>query len=155
MTFTRHPAPKLRLARLMERPGGLTIEEALERAEAGLAQIAPPCRESLDRALAQADSLGRSLGGAPTAETLSNLYALGDEIVGLAGPAGEADVGAAAYSLCELVDRYQTGAAIKPEAVRVHLDALTLLRRPASATGGDAGRRAVLEGLSRIVRGVN
>lgn len=155
MTLTRHPAPKLRLARLMERPGGLTVAEALERAEAGLAQIAPPCRESLDRALAQADSIGRSLHGPPTAETLSALYALGDKIVGLAGPAGEADVGAAAYSLCELIDRYQTGAAIKPEAVRVHLDALTLLRRPASETGGDAGRRAVLEGLSRIVHGMS
>lgn len=155
MTVTRHPAPKLRLARLMERSGGLTVAEALERAEAGLAQIAPPCRESLDRALAQADSVGRSQHGAPTAETLSALYALADEIFGLAGPAGEADVGAAAYSLCELIDKSQTGAAIKPAAIRVHLDALSLLRRPASETGGDAGRRAVLEGLSRIVRGVN
>ena len=150
MTLIRHPAPKLRLSQLLRRPGGITVSEALERAETGLAEIADPCRQALDLALAKAEAAERALGADPGDErSLRALYAAADEMVGLAGPAGQVDVGTAAYSLCELVDRALNGGTLKPAAVRVHLDALTLLRRD---TAGEGVRRAVLEGLAQVAR---
>lgn len=155
MTLIRHPAPKLRLTRLLSRPDGLTVAEALERADARLAEIVPPCATALHEALDQLAAACARLQGAPADEAAQGAaYRAADEVLGLAGPAKAEDLGAAAYSLCDLIDRFQTGAPFRPQAVQVHLDALSLLRRPASETGGEACRRAVLDGLTRVVRSV-
>lgn len=155
MNFLTHPAPRNRLGQLVARPGGITVSEALERAEAGLSEMAEPWAEALDEAIAKLGVACAALRERPRdASALTAAYALADEIVGLAGPAKLEAVGRAAYSLCDLLDRAQSGGAapVDLRAVQVHLQALALLRRPASETGGESGRSAILDGLAQLAK---
>lgn len=147
--------PPRRLAELMRRPGGLKLSDALKRAEQGLHFMQDACLESIDEAIGRVAGTLDKLTAAPQdATALAELYAAGDEIVGLAGPAQLEPLGAAAYSLCELVDRFQAGARVLPAAVKVHLDALVMLRRPPAEIGGPVAARAVLAGLKQVVQSV-
>ena len=149
-----HEPPK-RLAQLMKRSGGVAVADALRRADDGLAAMQDACIGSIGRATDRmAQALVRLRMDPRGPEPLIELYAAADEVIGLAGAAGQEDVGAGAYSLCELVDRFQGGAPVKPAAIQVHLDAFALLRRPEAETGGPRARRAVLDGLKQVVRSV-
>lgn len=149
MSVTFHPAPEQRLTRLIAREGGLTVAEAVQRADAAVALHAPAYAQGVDGGLAQISAA--LAAGAPTGpEQLDVIYRAADSIVGLAGPAGLHELGRAAYSLCELVQRFRDGAVFKAAAVQVHLDAMAVFRRP--PPDQEAVTRSVMEGLAKVVR---
>ena len=151
MSVARRIRVPNRLATAVRTPGGKTVAEAVAGAEANLAAIRGDCIAAVDAILAAMTELSPVLKAAPGPEPLARLYALADEMIGIAPLADLPAVGAAAFSACELVDAFTETGSWNWDAVAVHLNGLKLLR----AMGDDideAAREQVLEGLRAVVR---
>ncbi len=141
---------KPRLSTLVDQPGGTStrsalkaVNEALEplRAE-GHARVGLAISE-LEAALAEADRTPRDA-------LLTLLYARATAVLDAAGPFGLDDLCRAAFSLCELADRYgRNDRPVDVRGVAVHVQALRLLH--GSADMPAEARSAVLDGLARVL----
>ncbi len=121
------------LTALTAKPGGVRVGAALGKAEQNLALIRDDCVASLDALLAELLSLCGRGGPPPSDEVRGEIYRISNEIHGIAGVFDLPELGRAAYSLCELVDRLATLGRWHQASVDVHLSALQLLRKPGSA----------------------
>jgi len=140
--------PRNRLAELVNRDNGIPIATALQQATNNLEKVRDECVEAIDHAVG---ALQHALPGgdkAPTAQRLNLLYDLANEIVSVAATLDLRDVSRAAYSLCELLDRYRSNGPWSRRAVIVHIEALRLLRAPSEDA---AGRAAILAGLDQVL----
>jgi hypothetical protein len=137
-----------RLAKLIRLPGGKRIEEALADADVNLKAIEGPCLTVIDDLIGRIRALAAPAN--PGAEALDEIYARSNEIVGMGGVFGMPDLSAAAYSLCELVDRTRDHGGPSQDALAVHVDSLRLFRLGQAIT--DEQRRAMLAGLADVVR---
>jgi hypothetical protein len=70
----------------------------------------------------------------------------------MGGVFGLGELGKAAYSLCELVSRFQTLERFQWQMVKVHIDGLRLLRNPGDHAA--AIRDEVLAGLRQVATSV-
>ena len=132
-----------RLAELAARPGGLPDEALIERASANLDELRPLVAEALQAALEDLERLAR--GGAGPASVRPAAL----KIIEAAAPAGFPELGAAAHSLCDLLEAGPPGSAAVREGLRLHLDAIGLLGRQ----GADSrGAQEVVAGLRAVVR---
>ncbi len=136
----------LRLARLMAEPGGIRMVDAVAQANQNLEQVRDDCLNTVDRHLGEIERLHGQAADAPSVELREEIYRLANEIHGLAGVFGLRELGEAAFSLCELIDRLQVSHGWRSDAVDVHLSALRLLRRPEHLDHPET----VLEGLRRV-----
>lgn len=139
-----------RLAKLMKLPGGKRVEEALADADANLKEIEGPCLQVLDELIARIRGLAET--PQPTLDDLDEIYARSNEIIGLGGVFGMRDLSAAAYSLCELIDRTRERGGPDRQALAVHVDSLRLLRLGGALE--EAERAKMLDGLANVVRRV-
>ena len=137
------------LEAMIKAPGGMRIGDALQRADANLELIREPCMADVDEQLDELDRLSAEGGAAPDDDLKLNIYRRGNDIHAVAGVFGLADMSAAAFCLCELVDRLRTQAAWSKPAVDVHLSSLHLLRHPSKED-----RASVVEGLRRLTEKV-
>ena len=137
-----------RLAKLMNLPGGKRVEDALADARENLKEIEGPCLEVLDELIARIRTLVGD--GRPSADELEEIYSRSNEIVGLGGVFDMFDLSAAAYSLCELVDRTRDRGGPVPSALAVHVDSLRLLRLGGAIQTEE--RSKMLDGLADVVR---
>lgn len=148
MTWSREFRPRNRIAEMINEPGGILIADALQRAHANIETLHTDMAAAIDGALARLQARAGDARAAPDDETITALYEIGNEIVGFAVTLQLRDMGRAAYSLCELLDRARAHQAWSVEAFAVHVEALRLLREP----NGDAlTRRAILDGLDRVL----
>lgn len=136
-----------RLTKMIAEPGGVRVDEALKGAEQNLETMRESCLIAIDARLAEIEKLHRDAGPAPDQTAKDALYALGDEIHAVAGVFGLNELGAAAFSLCELVDGMRSSDRWNTQAMDVHLGALRLFREPRNA----AGAGPVLAGLRRVI----
>lgn len=143
----RHIPYKNRLARLVQAPGGTRVADALAAAQANLEELTDICLAEIDRAIAAVQQAADSPD--KTAESFGQVYAASNEMTGLAGLFGREDLGKAAHSLCELLDRTGSWERCSPVALKVHIDSLGLLRHPAALT--EAELKAILGGLEKVV----
>ncbi len=134
-----------RLAKMIREPGGVKLNEAVRQADENLESVRDSCLEALDGYLAEIERLHSEGGASPSEEAKEQIYQLANDIHGVAGVFGLDDLGHAAFSLCELVDRLRAARRWTAASVEVHLAALRLLRHP----GGEHGD--MLEGLRRVV----
>ncbi len=139
-----------RLAKVMRKPGGVRVEDALQRADENLEDIREECLASVDEQLDQIERMAREAGASPTEPASLAIYQLSNDIHAVAGVFGLTELGHAAFSLCELVDRLRARGRWSQPAVEVHLSAFRLLRNPDGATD----RSAVLDGLRRVTEHV-
>jgi hypothetical protein len=139
----KHIPYQNRLAKLVRKPGGKRIAEALEDAEANIAALRDEGLEELDRMIAAIFRAGR---GDLTPEAIEAIYVDANQIVGLAGVFGHAAVGSAAFSLCDLLDRCGHERCDR-QAVQVHADTLMLLRNEALSPDQS---QVLLEGLKQV-----
>ncbi len=131
------------LAKVIQLPGGRTVAEALRSADERIGRLEPGCRLAL-RAKIVALS---ELSAGQDVRDLDEIYGLADEIISLSGPAAMAELSKAAYSLCDLTDRFRTTGEPNWPAVTVHIGALFLL----SSDGCDAGeQKRILDGLGQV-----
>jgi hypothetical protein len=135
-----------RLSRLLREPGGITVGHALRKAAENLETIREPTLAALDEHLARIEQLRHEAGRKASVETKEAIYRLSNAIHSIAGVFGLHQLGEAAFSLCELIDRQRERGRWSPEAVDVHLAAFRIFRRPDDQVDGEA----VLAGLRRI-----
>ena len=143
-----------RLAKSMSAKGGMSASEALSRAQAAVNEIREPTIAAIDANLKEIYGLGEQLkaGGAFDEEALQQMYICANRVVAMGGVFGLGELGKAAYSLCELVSRFQTLERFQWQMVQVHLDGLRLLRTPGDHPA--AIRDEVLAGLRQVATSV-
>ena len=144
-----------RLSKSVVSRGGMSAAEALSRAQAAVEQVREPTLAEIDASLKEIYGLGAELQGAEAAgeESLQRMYACANRVVAMGGVFGLGELGQAAYSLCELVSRFQTLDRFNWSMIRVHLDGLKLLRNPTEHPA--AIRTEVLAGLRQVATSVN
>ncbi len=135
-----------RLEKLLREPGGISVGDALRKAAENLESIRETSLSGLDERLHKIEQLRRDAGRKASAEAKEAIYRLANDIHSIAGVFGLAQLGEAAFSLCELIDRQRAHGRWSPEAVDVHLAAFHIFRRPDDQVDGEA----VLAGLRQI-----
>ncbi len=140
--------PENRLARVIFAPGGKTIAQALDDAQHSLDEIRGASLDLLRAKLEAIQAMAKQGQAAPTAAIAQSIYTLSSEVVDIAGLYGLAELGQAALSLCELVDRFGVRKTWNWPAVQVHLHGLLILADP-DKTPPEA-RQSVVEGLRQV-----
>jgi len=147
MTAVKFSPPKNYLAKSMRQPGGTTVRGALKDAKQNLDMIRAECIAEID---AKLGAINEQFGHAhekPDDDALDEFYRLSNGIVGIAGTFEMTELGDAAFSLCELIDRLKPAEQWDWPAVEIHLSGLRLLRR---ATPGAPENQAMLTGLRAL-----
>jgi hypothetical protein len=140
--------PENRLAKVVFLPGGKTIAQALDDAQANLDEIRSESLDLLRAKLDEIQALGRKSEKEPQAADVETLYALSGEVLDIAGLFGLPELGQAAFSLCELLDRLKSKKAWNWPAVQVHLHGLLILADPDKTP--PEGRQTVVDGLRQV-----
>lgn len=130
MSEVHYYRPKMKLAKLLREPGGKTVGEAVKDANAGLESISADCLNEVDAGLGRIDAAFAAIPTGFDIEALHGLYTAVNGLIGLPGIVGLSEMETAAYSLADLIDRMMAAGRFEREAVRVHVQALRLLRRP-------------------------
>lgn len=138
-----------RLASHAFRPGGMTVADALRRADAALEQMRGPCLETIDESLAEIEARYGAGAAGRAAEPFSDLYALSSKIIDASIFFTGADLDKAARALCQLTALCEAQKAWDWVAVDLHLDALRMLRAVGQSIGQKA-RQEVILGLQQV-----
>ena len=141
-----------RLAKTVVARGGMSKAEAMQSAQAAVEQVREPTIVAIDENLREIYALGDQLKGGSDEEALQRMYVCANRVVAMGGVFGLGELGQAAYSLCELVSRFQTLERFQWQMIRVHLDGLRLLRNPGDHAA--AIRQEVLAGLRQVATSV-
>ena len=143
-----------RLAKSVVTSGGMSAAEALSKAQAAVEEVREPTLAEIDASLGEIYGLGEQMKAeGPGEDALQRMYVCANRVVAMGGVFGLGELGQAAYSLCELVSRFQTLDRFHFTMVQVHLDGLKLLRSPADHPA--AIRQEVLAGLRQVATSVN
>jgi hypothetical protein len=150
-------APKIfkyenRLAKAVGTRSGLTAEEAIPAAQARVELVREPTLAQIDAALQEVYALAEALKAAPDAARLRRMYEAANLIVATAGVFELGELGQAAWSLCELITRFEATNRFSPAMVAVYTDGLRLLRFPNEHSR--AHRDAVLAGLRQVAASI-
>jgi hypothetical protein len=143
---------KSRLSKIIRQPGGTTVGGALKDAKRNVEKLRLECLAEIDAKLGQIQAKFGQAQTRPSDADIDELYRASNDIIGMAGLFDLAELGEAAFSLCELLDRLNGGAQWDWPAVEVHLNALMLLRR---AEPGAAENQHVLAGLRKLTARVD
>lgn len=143
-----------RLAKSVVRTGGMSAAEALSAAQKAVEEVREPTIAEIDASLEEIYALGDELkaGQAFDEAALQKMYICSNRVVAMGGVFGLGELGQAAYSLCELVSRFQTLERFQWQMIQVHLDGLRLLRNPGDHLAGI--RDEVLAGLRQVATSV-
>ena len=140
--------PQNPLGKVIWIPGGKTIAQALDDAQGNLDEIRGQELDVLRTKLEEIQVLGKKNQLTPKAADIGTLYALSGEVMDIAGMFGLPELGQAAFSLCELLDRLHSRKTWNWPAVQVHLHGLLVLADP-DKTPPEA-RSAVVDGLRQV-----
>lgn len=121
--------PEYKLTKLLRKPGGKTVANAVAEAQKGLGLLAGDCLAEVDKIIGELDPACAALGASPTREQLLALYEIAVRLVGLSSVAGLVELDRVAYSLCDLVDRMIVSERAALEPIMVHVGAINLLRQ--------------------------
>ena len=141
-----------RLAKSVVTRGGMTAAEALSAAQKAVNEVREPTIAEIDANLQEIYGLGDQLKAGADEEALQRMYVCANRVVAMGGVFGLGELGQAAYSLCELVSRFQTLDRFNWQMIQVHLDGLRLLRTPGEHAA--AIREEVLAGLRQVATSV-
>ncbi len=141
-----------RLTQLALNGTGMRVEDALNRADAGLRTLQPGFEKTLEQVIGQmAADFGPAAGMRRDEADFTDLYGLALRVIDASLGAPTSGVDQAAHSLCDLVDRCSQEARWDWPAIEVHIASLNLLL--VSRTLSPDGREAVLTGLQKVSRG--
>ena len=139
-----------RLAKLVRRPGGLTVGAIEIAVEARLERLADACLIDAQDRVRRMMRLAETLPASPKAYDLRPFFEHCNDIVGLASVGHLEHAGHAALSLCQLLEEWAGDNPWSRTAFKVHLDALALLCRP-DCDPDPAARDRIVKGLERVV----
>src|SRR5208282_468897 len=137
-----------RLVAESRRPGGVTVSEALKRADAALEVLRGPCLASIDESLEEMEA---RFGPAAerSAASFKELYRLASGIVDASIFLSHTDLDKAARALCQLTALCEANATWDWVAVDLHITTLRLLRVTGVSLSA-AQRQAVIKGLNQV-----
>jgi hypothetical protein len=138
------------LSKMVREPGGMKLGDALAQAGRNLEAIQADCLAAMDAHIEEMERLCAEGARQPSDEIKHQIYDLANDVLAVAGSFQLAELGQAAYCLCELVDRLRTCGKWNQAAVEVHLSAFRLLRNP----DPDADRSSVVLGLKGLTERV-
>jgi hypothetical protein len=141
-----------RLSKIIKQPGGTTVRGALKDAKLNLEKMRLECVIEIDAKLGEIQQRFGRAHDRPADDQIDEFYRLSNDIVGTAGLFDLTELGEAAFSLCELLDRLKSSDQWDGPAIEIHLSALTLLRR---ATPDAPENQPVLEGLRKLTARVD
>lgn len=136
--------PNLPIYDVLDKPGGVSVDVAMQRAEQAVENYRGQALGALSDAVAKLEARVRAGGeGEPDALYAQALFVL--DIAGIYNPA----LCRAANSLCDLAQRMKAASKWDWPSVAVHVSAMRLLmERPDER---DAAAQAVLQGLGSVV----
>jgi hypothetical protein len=143
--------PEKRLAKVIWRPGGRTVEVIEEDVIARLRALQTVCADAIRDKVQEIGRLAAASARPPQAADLNRLYALSNEVIGLSGAAELEDLGMASHSFCRLLDGFRNGVAWSAASYDVHLASLQLLAQQELELDAEA-RAKVVEGLNSVVQ---
>jgi hypothetical protein len=143
-----------RLAKSVVTKGGMSAAEALSSAQQAVNEMREPTIAEIDANLKEIYALSDRMKAtnAFDEDGLQQMYVCANRVVAMGGVFGLGELGQAAYSLCELVSRFQTLGRFQWKMVQVHVDGLRLLRNPGEHAA--AIREEVLNGLRQVATSV-
>jgi hypothetical protein len=141
-----------RLASTLVQRGGMSAVEAVRSAEATVEDLREPSLAQIDASLQEIYGLGEQMAAGVDEAGLARMYDCANRVLAMGGVFGLGDLGKAAYSLCELVSRFQRLERFNAAMIRVHLDGLKLLRHPDAHPA--KAREQVLAGLHQVAASV-
>ncbi|HVY83742.1 MAG TPA: hypothetical protein VG943_01305 [Caulobacterales bacterium] len=139
-----HYRPKLQIYEILDKPGGITVEQALQRADRAIEQHRDRATEALRENIAKLEAMVRERG-APNPDAVYALATFAVDIAGVYAP----PLCRASQSLCELVHRLKAVGKWDWAAVAVHVSSMRLLMD--MGAGMEASVQSVLDGLGAVV----
>jgi len=152
MSSVRYEFPKFKLTQQLKEPGGLSVADALDSAEANLDELRPECMTELQTAAGAALTCFQGFPAEFSAEALQQLYAISARAVGIGVVCKVPAADTAFVSLCNLLDHLEVIKRWDREAIAVHVQTLHLLASSAGAKLDEAGMERVLAGLQKVTR---
>ena len=147
MSAIKYSKPPNRLDAALSSARPLLAQRAIERATQNLAHLGDECAAYVDQLLGSLRELFDLYVVDRRADALADMYQLSLRFIGAASLAGCADLEVAAKSLCDVIDGMLERGETEPEPIRVHIEAMRMLRHPAAL--GGAGTE-LLAGLQRV-----
>lgn len=148
MSAVRIHRPKYNLATLLKKPGGMTVMDAVQKAEANLEGLHDAAILELDAALVRSEACFARYGTVHDEALIREHYEAAVRLIGLPNLCGLDALENAAHSLCDLLDRLITTGKWDRDGVEVHIKAHRLLRSlPPEAA---AAAEPILDGLRKV-----
>lgn len=151
MSQVRKFRVKSRLATLAFQSGGISANQALKQADAGLDTLRGEGLAALDAAIAEIDARYGPNAAGRTGEPLEDLYRLSCSVIDMALFVPGSGMDDCARSFCGLVDLSHELDIQAWDAIDVHIEALRLLRLAGAAMSGPQ-RQSILDGLIQVTR---
>jgi hypothetical protein len=133
------------------RPGGVTVADALRRADMALEIMREPCLVTIDDSLDEIETRYGSAAAQRSDEPFDELYRLSSKIIDASIFFTGADLDKAARALCQLISLCEAQGAWDWIAVDLHIDALRMLRTVGPSIS-PRERQAVIKGLQQVTR---
>ncbi len=137
-----------RLAQCIGAPGGIKADDALFRAGAAIEMRRDKALDHIEARLAQLGASIAAAGSAPDERARKDMHRLSNDVLSIAGLFGRDALGNAAHSLCELLTELEARGAWDAASVRVHYEAMRILRTPDHLSPAEQGK--LLAGLGRV-----
>ena len=143
--------PKVRLQEMLNRPGGVTRDQALEGAMTHLQEISGESDAIIDTAIAAIEAIaGEARMNRLTPEQMRAILEQADQIVTLAGTFGYTVLDSAARALCDITDGLLREGKGDAAPIHVHVRALRLFSPSGVKPGHDESARVLAE-LDKIM----
>lgn len=149
MTAISHAARRSNLSRMINTPGGISVERALEQAKANIEPLRAEGLNEIRRQIALLAAARPPATSADAGPALERIYQSASAIIDAAGPFDLGDVCYAATGLCDLIDADTPDQPFDWRVPTVMAGSLTvLLGMPSDAT---AERLKVREGVAALL----
>ena len=142
-----------RFERMARRPGGISREQALERAQSEVNSLKPAFSNWLDTELEDLATIARNLRGTQTdAVALEQLYRSSTQLQNIGATMGYPLITVVATNLCEVLGSLKNGAPLNQAVIDCHLNALFLARQDNYRDLQSGQVAQVIDGLKQILQ---
>lgn len=146
MTYRKVFFPPNRLGEALAAARPMNAQHGIAKSLENIRMLGNECLTHMDALIGDLDTRLEACDGPLGDEALTDLYSIAVRMIGIGYVLDLPEIDAAARSLCDLIDDLSSHPAPSQGPVRVHIDALRLLRqRPAPSV-----RLELLTGLERL-----
>jgi hypothetical protein len=139
--------PKIRLQEMLNRPGGIAREQALEMAMTNLREISGESDAIIEAAIAAIEAIANQAKANRLApEQMREILEQADQVVTLAGTFGYTALDRAARALCDICDGLLRAGLPDAAPIHVHVRALRMF----APSGVQLGKEAAAQVLSEL-----